>query len=54
MKKSIIGLPTKDLVLRLGGKFIVSYMWNYMIKYVTYGSIEEYKVRCVVFVKKGE
>jgi hypothetical protein len=37
-----------DTVMRLEGNFVVTSKWNSKIKHVSYGSIENYKVRFVV------
>ena len=39
-----------DVVLRLEGKYVVTFKWIYKIKDDAYGSIEKYKVR---FVARG-
>ena len=40
----------QEIVLRLGGKFVVNSKWIYKIKHVVDGSIEKYKER---FVARG-
>ena len=44
----------QDVVPRPEGKSIVSSMWIYKIKHATDGSIEKYKARFVVSLRKRE